>query len=139
MTTKADASVAVHREADAGAPAQPIGGSGQLFDDRLALDPRESAQLRGEQLRLEVPLRLARKVLPVAASTAARSGVRARRCDAFGRRLEDLDGVSANEVCAVLGDPGTHELTGSGMADEGDPAVGCATDTATARRERANS
>ena len=96
------------------------------LDHHGVVDLRHPPELLGEQLGLEVTLERGIDVLVVAAAAATGSGGGARRADALGGSLEDLDGLRARPAGVLLGDLGDHALAGQAMADEQHPAPGIA-------------
>ncbi len=88
------------------------------------VDLGDAAQLLLDELRLQPALGRQVDVLEVAAAAAAGTGVRAGRHDPVRRRLQHLDGVGAQEVGGLAGDPCADPLPRQAVPDEDDPAVG---------------
>ena len=137
MPAEAHGAAAVHRDADAAAPGQPVRGPLDGLHLYGTLDTRHPAQLLGYPERLEAPLGAQLHVLVIAAATAPGPGVGTGRRHPVGRGVEDLDGVGPQVRRGGGGHPGPHPLAGQGMADEHDPAVGGPGHTAAAGRGRA--
>ncbi len=77
-------------------------------------------------------------VLEVAATAAARSGVRAERDDPVGGRGQDLDSVGPQVGGGAGGDAGSHALAREGVADEDDLPVRRPADAPAAGRDGAD-
>jgi len=91
----------VHGELHASPPTQPVALPRSGFDDHLAVQAGESAQLFGDDGRLEGPLRRKVDVLPVATAAASGPRVRASARDTVGRGSRDLHGVGPQETVAL--------------------------------------
>ena len=120
------------------APAEAVGVPGDRLHHDRSLQPGHAGQLFLDPRRLEPALGPELHVLVVAATAAARTGVRARGLDPVGRGLQDGHGVGPQVGAAGLGHPGPDPLTGQGVPDEDHPAVGRPGHAAAAGRHRAD-
>ena len=93
VPAEADGAVAVHRQAQAGAPPETLGVPVDRLDLDGALDPGQLAEQLGDAGRLEASLGAELDVLEVAPAAAIRAGVWARRHDPVRGRAQHLDGV----------------------------------------------
>ncbi len=133
-----DLATPTHRHPHPAAPAEARGVPGDLLDHHLTLQAGHPGQLFLDPRRLEPALGSERDVLVVAATTAARPGVRARGVDPVGRGLHDGHGICPQVGAADLGHPGPDPLTGQRVPDEDDPPVRRPGHAAAAGRHRAD-
>src|SRR4051812_20477427 len=115
-------------------PAESTRVSGHRLDDDIAVDPGQPVQLLGHDGRLEPALLDEVDVLPVAATTPARSCPRTRRRHPGRSRAHDLDRIRTQVGAPLLGDPHLDPFTGQGVADEDNTALGPARDAHAAVR-----
>ena len=132
-----DQSRVVNRKTDPVTPPQPIRRTRDLFDGDAALHAGDAPELFSDEGGLQRSLRRECDVLPIAASAASRSCVRARGLHALGRRVDDLDRVSTEIGLGLFGEGGEHPLARQRVAHEDDPTVVGPRDAAPASRDRA--
>ena len=126
---EADLAVAAHGEAHVVAVRPGVGHADHLLQhavDRLVLEAADAAQLVAHDAGLEAQLLAVGDVLELAATAAPE--VLAARLDTLIRGLAHLDRRGLDVGRRLRRDFGEDALTGHGVVDEYDAAVGSASD-----------
>ena len=120
MPVEAGPAVTSDSESDPGPPAKTCRVTRQRRDAHRSVHPRDALELLPDDLRLDLALCRQAGMLPVTATAAARTRVRARRAYPSRDRPYDLGRLATRELRSRLRDDGFDQLTGKRMPHEND-------------------
>jgi hypothetical protein len=130
VTAEPQPALVVYSKASPHPPPQAVGVARYCLNDRCHLYASELTKLLGHESGFQLPLGPEVYVLPVAAATVPRTGMRARDRHSISRGVEDFHRVGPQVMRPMFSDPRPYPLPWKGVAHKDHPPVWCLGGTA---------